>query len=40
MTWHRDILRWQADHPNITWAFWVIVWGLVVVLLFWPGVSE
>jgi hypothetical protein len=40
MTWHRDILQWQADHPNITWAFWVIIWALVVVLLFWPSVSE
>jgi hypothetical protein len=34
MTFHKRILQWQADHPNITWAFWGLVWAIVLVLLF------
>ncbi|HSR54969.1 MAG TPA: hypothetical protein VLN73_01920 [Alphaproteobacteria bacterium] len=34
---HQRILQWQADHPNITWLVWGIVWIIVLVLLFWPG---
>jgi len=33
---HRKILQWQADHPTITWAFWIVVWAIVLWLLFWP----
>jgi hypothetical protein len=31
---HKKILEWQAAHPNITWAFWGVVWAIVLVLLF------
>ncbi len=37
MTFHKRILQWQAEHPNITWAFWGVVWAIVLILLFWPG---
>jgi hypothetical protein len=37
---HKRILEWQADHPNITWVGWGIVWAIVLVLLFWPRPSE
>jgi hypothetical protein len=40
VTFHKRILEWQADHPNITWAGWGIVWAIVLVLLFWPRPSE
>ncbi len=33
---HRRILEWQAEHPNITWAFWIAVWTIVVIILLWP----
>jgi len=33
---HKQILEWQAAHPNITWIGWGIVWAIVLVLLFWP----
>ena len=36
MTFHKRILHWQAEHPNITWAFWGVVWAMVLILLFWP----
>jgi hypothetical protein len=36
MTFHKRILQWQAEHPNITWAFWGVVWAIVLILLFWP----
>ena len=35
-TFHKRILQWQAEHPNITWAFWGVVWAIVLILLFWP----
>lgn len=37
MALHKDILRWQADNPTITWIFWILVWALVFYLLFRPG---
>jgi len=40
VTFHKRILEWQADHPNITWVGWGIVWAIVLVLLFWPRPSE
>jgi hypothetical protein len=33
---HKQILEWQAAHPNITWIGWGIVWAIVLVILFWP----
>jgi len=33
---HKQILEWQAAHPNLTWAVWGIVWAVVLVLIFWP----
>lgn len=36
MTIHKRILEWQARHPIITWAFWGIVWAVVLVILFRP----
>jgi hypothetical protein len=36
MTFHKRILQWQAEHPNITWAFWGVVWAIVLILLFLP----
>jgi hypothetical protein len=33
---HKRILEWQAEHPTITWIFWIIVWIFVFVLLFRP----
>jgi hypothetical protein len=36
---HKKILEWQADHPNITWIGWGIVWAIVLSLLFWPSKS-
>jgi hypothetical protein len=32
---HKQILEWQAAHPNITWIGWGIVWAIVLVTLFW-----
>lgn len=36
MTFHRQILQWQVDHPVITWIFWIIVWTLVLLMLLKP----
>ncbi len=36
MTLHKRILEWQAEHPNLTWIFWIVVWVLVFVLLLSP----
>jgi hypothetical protein len=33
---HERILRWQAEHPTITWIFWIVVWVVVLALLFKP----
>jgi hypothetical protein len=33
---HKRVLVWQAEHPNVTWAFWIVVWVIVLALLFWP----
>ena len=33
---HKQILEWQAAHPNITWIGWGIVWAFVLAILFWP----
>jgi hypothetical protein len=33
---HKQILEWQAAHPNITWIGWGIVWAIVLTILFWP----
>jgi hypothetical protein len=35
---HKQILEWQAAHPNITWIGWGIVWAIVLAILFWPRV--
>jgi hypothetical protein len=40
MRFHKKILEWQAEHPNITWVGWGIIWAIVLALLFWPSVSE
>ncbi|MDX1483757.1 MAG: hypothetical protein R3229_04670 [Alphaproteobacteria bacterium] len=37
MKWHQQLLQWQADHPNITWLVWGIIWLIVLALLFWPS---
>ena len=34
---HKRILQWQADHPTITWVFWIIVWLVVLFILFKPA---
>jgi hypothetical protein len=34
---HKQILEWQAAHPNITWIGWAIVWAIVLSLFFWPS---
>lgn len=31
---HKKILVWQADHPEITWLIWGIIWLIVIILLF------
>ena len=36
MSFLKRILQWQADHPNITWAFWGLVWAFVLIQIFWP----
>jgi len=36
MTFHKRILEWQAEHPTITWIFWIVVWTMVCVIIFWP----
>ncbi len=36
VTFHKRVLEWQAEHPNITWVFWLIVWAGVLALLLWP----
>ena len=36
MAFHKRILEWQAEHPTVTWIFWIAVWGIVIALLFWP----
>lgn len=36
MSFHKRILQWQAEHPNLTWAGWLIVWAIVLWLLLWP----
>ena len=37
---HKRILEWQAEHPNITWIGWGIVWAIVLIILFWPDALE
>jgi hypothetical protein len=37
ISFHKDILEWQAAHPLLTWVFWGIVWGIVLTLLVWPS---
>ncbi len=34
---HKRILQWQADHPAITWIFWIVVWAIVFIILFKPA---
>ena len=36
MTIHKNILEWQAAHPNITWIGWSIIWAIVLAILLWP----
>ena len=33
---HKKVLVWQAEHPNITWIGWTIVWAVVAAVLLWP----
>ena len=33
---HKRVLEWQADHPTITWVFWLVVWLVVAGILLWP----
>jgi hypothetical protein len=33
---HKQILDWQAEHPNTTWIIWGVVWILILAVLFWP----
>jgi hypothetical protein len=35
MDFHKRILQWQVEHPNITWIGWGIVWGVVILLFVW-----
>jgi hypothetical protein len=37
MMFPKRILEWQAEHPTITWIFWVIVWVLVLIVLLKPS---
>ena len=39
MDFHKRILEWQAEHPNLTWVFWIFVWAMVFILLLWPRSS-
>ena len=39
MTIHQRILEWQAEHPTVTWIFWILVWAMVLALLLWPRPS-
>ena len=32
----KNILDWQAEHPNITWIGWGVIWAGVLGLFFWP----
>ena len=32
----KNILEWQAEHPNITWIGWGVIWAAVLGLFFWP----
>ena len=33
---HKEILEWQAAHPNTTWLAWGITWLVILSTLFWP----
>ena len=33
---HKEILEWQAAHPNSTWIIWGVVWVVILAVLFWP----
>jgi hypothetical protein len=33
---HKEILEWQAAHPNTTWLAWGITWLVILSILFWP----
>lgn len=37
---HRKILEWQAEHPNVTWIGWGIVWALVFAAVLWPKILK
>jgi hypothetical protein len=37
---HKRILEWQAEHPNITWIGWGIIWAIVLALLLWPEAAQ
>jgi hypothetical protein len=32
----KEILEWQAEHPNATWIGWGVIWVVVLGLFFWP----
>jgi hypothetical protein len=33
---HKQMLDWQAAHPNTTWLVWGVVWIFILSVLFWP----
>lgn len=39
MAFHKRILEWQAEHPTITWVFWIVVWAIAFALILWPRKS-
>jgi hypothetical protein len=36
----KKVLVWQADHPNITWVGWGIIWAVFLAILFWPDAPK
>ena len=34
MHFHKRILEWQVAHPNLTMAFWGIIWVIVLAVVF------
>lgn len=36
ISFHKEILEWQAAHPTLTWIFWGIVWAIILSLLLAP----
>jgi hypothetical protein len=32
----KQILEWQAAHPNTAWLAWGVAWLVILSTLFWP----